>query len=252
MSSNDPLTAEPDAIPRRRPGPLRLSDVARSFARHDSPKLIATGLLAGSAARVVVGNWTWRDVVIPVGLIAFEPVTEWVIHVYLLHARPIEIGGHRHDLLAAREHRAHHAAPSELDGVLVPTYALFLFVPAIAAVLFAMSFPIQLVIGGDRLGWWLSGVVVGYAILFSYEWCHFLIHSPYRPRGRYYKVIWRNHRLHHYKNEHYWFGVTSNLGDVVLGTDPEQSSVAKSPTARSLGDRDEGVQAAGRRGPARV
>jgi hypothetical protein len=238
----DPLTAEPDAIPRRTlAGPHRLSDVARAFARYDSPKLIATGFLAALAARLAVGSWSWRDIVIPLGLIAFEPLTEWVIHVYLLHARPIRIGGRRHDLLAAREHRAHHAAPAELDGVLVPTYALLLFVPAIAAILFAGSFALELLVGGDRVAWWLSGVVVGYSILFSYEWCHFLIHSPYRPRRRYYKVIWRNHRLHHYKNEHFWFGVTSNLGDVILNTNPEQSGVSKSRTARTLGDREASV-----------
>ena len=235
MSGVDPLTAEPDAIPRRSPGgPLRLSDVARAFARHHSPKLIATGLGAALAARLAIGHWSWRDIVIPLALIAFEPLTEWVIHVYLLHARPIRIRGRGHDLLAAREHRAHHAAPAELDGVLVPTYALLIFLPAIAAILFAISFPIHLLLGGDRVAWWLSGLAVGYSILFSYEWCHFLIHSPYQPRGRYYKVIWRNHRLHHYKNERYWFGVTSHLGDVVLGTNPEQSAVPKSPTARTL------------------
>jgi hypothetical protein len=235
MSNADPLTAELDALPRRDPGgPLRLSDVARAFTRYDSPKLIATGLAAALATRLAVGHWSWRDIVIPLGLIASEPMTEWLIHVYLLHARPIRIGGRSHDLLAAREHRAHHAAPAELDGVLVPTYALMLFLPAIATVVFALSFPIHLLLGGDGVAWWLTGVVAGYAILFSYEWCHFLIHSPYRPRGRYYGVIWRNHRLHHYKNEHYWFGVTSNLGDVVLGTNPEQSTVLKSPTARTL------------------
>jgi hypothetical protein len=241
VRSIDPLTAEPDAIARRNPGgPLRLSDAARAFAGYDSPKLIATGFGAALAARLAVGHWNWRDIVIPLALIAFEPVTEWVIHVYLLHARPIRIGGRRYDLLAAREHRSHHAAPAELEGVLLPTYALLLFVPAIAAVLFAISFPTHLLVGGDRVAWWLSGLVVGYSILFSYEWCHFLIHSPYRPRGRYYKVIWRNHRLHHYKNEHYWFGVTSNLGDVVLGTNPQQATVLKSRTARTLGDSEMG------------
>jgi sterol desaturase/sphingolipid hydroxylase (fatty acid hydroxylase superfamily) len=76
--------------------------------------------------------------------------------------------------------------------------------------------------------------VVGYGILLSYEWCHFLIHTPYRPRRRYYKAIWRNHRLHHYKNERYWFGVTSVVGDRVIGTDPDQRAVQRSPTARSL------------------
>ena len=99
------------------------------------------------------------------GLIAFEPVTEWLIHVYLLHARPIGVGGRRYDLLAAREHRAHHAAPGELDGVLVPTYALLIFLPAIAGVLFALSLPLHLLVGGGGIGWWLSGVLAGYAIL---------------------------------------------------------------------------------------
>ena len=47
-------------------------------------------------------------------------------------------------------------------------------------------------------------------------------------------TVWR-HRLHHYKNEHYWFGVTSTVGDHLLGTTPEQSTVTKSATARTLG-----------------
>src|ERR1700751_2034219 len=102
MNSIDPLTAEPDAIPRRSPGaPLRLIDVARAFARYDSPKLIGIGFLAALAARLAVGNWSWRGLVTPGGLSVWEPLTEWVIHVYLLHARPIQIGGRRHDLLAA-------------------------------------------------------------------------------------------------------------------------------------------------------
>jgi sterol desaturase/sphingolipid hydroxylase (fatty acid hydroxylase superfamily) len=237
MSSVGPLSAEPSAIPRRDPsGPVRIGDVSRVFARYASPKAIAAALAVAVAVRLAVGSWSWRDLVIPVGLLAFEPLTEWVIHVYLLHARPLRLGRHSYDLLAAREHRAHHAAPAELDGVLVPTYALLIFLPAIAALLFALSFPLHLLLGGDRIAWWLTGLVAGYTILFTYEWCHFLIHSPYRPRARYYRIIWRNHRLHHYKNEHYWFGVTSNLGDVVLGTNPTQSSVPRSPTARALGE----------------
>ncbi len=235
MTSTDELTAAANAIPRRDPArPHRLGDVARVFSRFSSPKIIAAGLATALAARSAVGHWSWRDAVIPLALIVFEPLTEWLIHVYLLHARPIRIGERSYDLLAAREHREHHAAPAELTGVLVPTYTLLLFLPMIAAALFALSFPLHLLVGGDRVAWWLSGVVVGYSILFTYEWCHFLIHSPYRPHSRYYKLIWRNHRLHHFKNEHYWFGVISNLGDVVLGTNPQQAAVSKSNTARTL------------------
>jgi len=235
MSSTDPLTASPESIARRDPlRPLRLADAARAFVSRQSPKVIALALAAAVGGRALAGHWSWRDAAIPLGLAALEPLTEWLIHVYLLHARPIRIAGRSYELLAAREHRAHHEAPSLLDGVLLPTYALLLFLPAIAAVLFGLSCALHPLLGGDRVAWWLSSVIAGFAILATYEWCHFLIHTPYRPRGRYYKVIWRNHRLHHFKNEHYWFGVTSNLGDVALRTNPEQSSVPKSQTARSL------------------
>jgi Fatty acid hydroxylase superfamily len=235
MGRADPLTASPESIARRDPdAPLRLADAARAFAARQSPKLLAAALAAAVGVRALAGHWSWRDAAIPLGLVAFEPLTEWLIHVYLLHARPIRIAGRSYELLAAREHRAHHEAPSLLDGVLLPTYALLLFLPAIAAVLFGLSYALHPLVGGDRVAWWLSGVIGGFAILATYEWCHFLIHTPYRPRGRYYKVIWRNHRLHHFKNEHYWFGVTSNLGDVALRTNPRQSSVSRSQTARTL------------------
>lgn len=235
MASFDRLTAPPGAIPTREATrPLRLADVARAFARYDSPKVIGGAVGVAAAARVAAGHLSWRDIVIPVGLIAFQPLTEWVIHRCLLHARPIRIAGRSYDLLAAREHRAHHAAPAELDGVLVPIYALLIFLPVIAALLYGLSVPLHALLGGDRLAWWLSGVIAGFAILLCYEWCHFLIHTPYRPRSLYYRAIWRNHRLHHYKNEHYWFGVTSHLGDLALGTNPQQGAVQKSRTARTL------------------
>jgi hypothetical protein len=234
----DPLSADPDAIPRSGPGPLRVADCARAFVRYASPKLIAAALLLALAARIVAGHWSWRDVVIPAGLVALEPFTEWVIHVYLLHAKPLRIGGRRYDLLAAREHREHHLAPAELDGVLIPTYAVLIFLPLIALTVFGLSFPAHALLGGDRVAGVAIGVLSSYAILGTYEWCHFLIHTPYRPKSRYYKAIWRNHRLHHYKNEHYWFGITSNFGDIVIGTNPDQASVAKSATARTLGAAD--------------
>jgi sterol desaturase/sphingolipid hydroxylase (fatty acid hydroxylase superfamily) len=50
-----------------------------------------------------------------------------------------------------------------------------------------------------------------------------------------YRAIWRNHRNHHYKNEHYWFTVTTtNTADRVLGTCPDPAAVATSPTAKNL------------------
>jgi sterol desaturase/sphingolipid hydroxylase (fatty acid hydroxylase superfamily) len=72
-------------------------------------------------------------------------------------------------------------------------------------------------------------------MLFAYEWTHYLIHTSYRPKRRFYRYIWRAHRLHHFKNEHYWFGVTVHLADHVLRTFPAKEAVETSPTARTLG-----------------
>jgi sterol desaturase/sphingolipid hydroxylase (fatty acid hydroxylase superfamily) len=232
----DTLTAPSDAIRRRNPEVLTLGDCWRSFIRRPSPPLLAAAIVASLALRVALGHYDWRDLLVLAGVVAATPPVEWAIHVYLLHARPLRIAGHRYDLLAAREHRAHHMAPAELDGVLIPSYAVLLFIPMIAATVWLLSFPIHAIVGGgNRIAHAATGLVVSYLILGAYEWSHYLIHTPYRPRGRYYKTIWRGHRLHHYKNERYWFGVTSTLADHALGTAPEQSTVPKSSTARTLG-----------------
>jgi Fatty acid hydroxylase superfamily len=245
VTDADPLSASPDAIPRSRSGALGLGDCARAFARYLSPRLIAAVLLLAVALRAALGHWSWQDALVPAFLVVTQPLTEWLIHVYILHARGMKIGKWQLEPLAAREHRMHHASPTELQWVFIPTYALLAFVPTIAVLVFAYALLAHLLAGGPLLTEWATGLVVAYAILGAYEWCHFLIHTPYRPKRWYYKLIWRNHRLHHYKNEHFWFGVTTYVGDVVLRTNPEQSSVPKSPTARALGSGISGASAGG-------
>jgi sterol desaturase/sphingolipid hydroxylase (fatty acid hydroxylase superfamily) len=69
----------------------------------------------------------------------------------------------------------------------------------------------------------------------GYEWSHYLIHSDYKPKTRVYRAIWRDHRLHHYNNEHYWFTVTSSgTADRVLRTCPDPATVPTPPTAKNL------------------
>ena len=80
----------------------------------------------------------------------------------------------------------------------------------------------------------LTAGVIALCLVLVYEWTHFLIHSPYRPQSTVYRYIWRAHRLHHFKNENYWFGVTVHLADHVLGTFPDKSEVPTSPTCRNM------------------
>jgi MFS family permease len=219
---------------RERDGPARLADCLREFLRQPSPPYLIGAVLLALGLRIAQAHWSWRDLVLAAGLLAVTPFVEWLIHVYLLHAPPLQLRGRRVEMLTAREHRAHHESPAVLAGVLLPVYGVLVFLAMIAATDWLLSFPIALVLGGPRLAYATTAVLVSYAILASYEWTHFLIHAPYKPRGRYFKAIWRNHRLHHFKNERYWFGVTSTIGDRVIGTLPDQRTVPRSATARSL------------------
>lgn len=235
MSEVDRYTAPAEAVPTRRTdGLTTLGDCARAFWRQPSPPYLFGAVAVALALRVIQGSWGWRDAVMVVGLIGLTPFVEWAIHVYMLHSPPFTVRGRRVEMRTAREHREHHEAPGVLDGVLLPVYGVLVFLPMIALANWAMSFPIALVLGGPRLAYATTGMVASFAILSAYEWSHFLIHTPYHPKRRYFKAIWRNHRLHHFKNERYWFGVTSTVGDRVIGTLPDQRSIERSPTARSL------------------
>ncbi|WP_203914582.1 sterol desaturase family protein [Rhizocola hellebori] len=205
---------------------MTLAQVRNRFIKHASPWILATFLAVAAIARLVVGDWRLSDLLLVPIMLAVFPFFEWVLHVAILHWRPRTIAGITIDPMVARSHRWHHAHPRELDNIFIPWQAFVTLLPAFAAIgLFA--FP--------RLGLGLTFILVAGALGLGYEWTHFLIHTDYRPKTSVYKAVWRNHRLHHYRNEHYWFTVTTTgTADRVLGTYPDPSSVAPSPTAKAL------------------
>ena len=207
----------------------------REFRHNRSPWVIASAITVVAVARVLVGSFSWRDLVAVAAMVVIYPFGEWAIHVYLLHAKPFVVRGRRIDLVSARAHREHHEAPNDLG--------LILLAPLEAAALLFLAVPVVPLIGAavfalapGAVPWpaLLTAVLAGYVLVGIYEWTHFLIHTAYRPRSRYYRSIWKTHRLHHFKNEHYWHGITNTVGDRVLGTFPNQRDVERSATARTL------------------
>ncbi|MEY2464845.1 MAG: hypothetical protein QOH64_2983 [Acidimicrobiaceae bacterium] len=198
----------------------------RTFAGQPSPRFIAAVLAVVVIARLAAGGYAWADLVVASVILGLEPFTEWVIHVFVLHAKPRRVLGREVDSLMARKHRRHHADPRDIPLVFVP---LRVVVPGLTALVVLVP-----LLAPDR-ALALTGLVTGVAMLFVYEWTHFLIHTRYRPKSRYYRSIHRAHRLHHFRNEGYWFGVTIHLADHVLGTFPAKDEVEASPTARTLG-----------------
>jgi hypothetical protein len=215
-----------DEAPSARRRSLSLGEAWSEFVRHPSPWMLGACLAASVVARVVVGGGAWWELLIPAGLIALFPVIEWVIHVVILHWKPRSLGPVTLDSLLARDHRAHHADPRDLPLVFIPWRALVWLLPlyVVEAWLFTPTTSSMLTL-----------LVSVYGIMCVYEWTHYLVHSDYRPRSAWYRSVWRNHRLHHYKNEHYWFTVTSaGTADRLFGTYPDPATVEKSATAKNL------------------
>jgi hypothetical protein len=203
-----------------------LADAGREFWKHPSPWMIGATFVAALTARIIVGDWQITDALVPLVMIALFPLFEWIIHVFILHWRPKHLGRLIIDPLLAREHRAHHMDPRNIPLIFLPLKALLWVLPLTLDVAL-LAFP-RLVIG-------LTYLVFISALGLCYEWSHYLIQGDYKPKTRVYRAIWRNHRNHHYKNEHYWFTVTSSgTADRVLGTYPDLATVATSPTAKNL------------------
>ena len=205
------------------------------FTAKRSPKILATGIVAALAARIAYGHFSWRDAVAVAAMLVIYPFGEWAIHVYLLHMPPFQFRGRSVYLETSKSHWAHHKEPNDLGMILlapVEVGALLLLAVPTAIALFTL--PFALISGSVPWGAALTGLLVGYVLVGIYEWTHFLIHTAVRPKTRVYRAVWRTHRLHHFKNEHYWHGITSTVADRVLGTYPDQRDVPRSRTARAL------------------
>lgn len=205
-----------------------MREVFAEFWRHPSPYLLGACLTGAITGRVLAGPGSWWELLVPLGLLAVLPVVEWLVHVFILHWRPRKVAGLSMDPLLARKHRAHHASPREIPLVFIPWQAQLWLAPAWTGLAWLVT---------PSTSAMFTLLVAIYTIKSGYEWTHYLLHSDYRPKSAWYRKIWRNHRLHHYKSEHYWFTVTSaGTADRLFGTAPDPSTVETSPTVQRLHD----------------
>jgi hypothetical protein len=198
-----------------------LPDAAKLFTQHTSPRILLVATVVVVAARIALGRWSLADAIVAGALIAAQPFTEWVIHVYVLHVQPGR--GRVSDALdraAGLAHRLHHQDPYDLRWQFIHPRVTIGGLVVDAAVLAAFRTPAA-----------LTGVLTAVLLTTLYEWVHFLIHTDVPARHAPYKQLHRAHRLHHYRNEGYWLGVTNHLGDRVLNTYPAKDAVPVSATA---------------------
>jgi len=208
-------------------------DILRTYLSYRSPQTMLAGVAVIAVLRLIVGNFGWADVMVLAFSISMVGLVEWVLHLYLLHApedslRMTKFG-------TGSGHREHHLDPPNVGWILLGGADAFIFLFLIAGWMAAWSLPLLWITGSALLAPLLTAILAAYISLAHYEWVHLLVHTRYRAKSRYYRRLTTNHRLHHYRNEYYWLGVTSNLGDRILGTYPaDKSDVPLSDTARTL------------------
>jgi sterol desaturase/sphingolipid hydroxylase (fatty acid hydroxylase superfamily) len=103
-------------------------------------------------------------------------------------------------------HGVHHEYPKDKTRLAMP--------PLLSITLATILLLIFKVIMADYVFAFLPGFLMGYAV---YLGMHYMVHA-YQPPKNFFKYIWINHSVHHYKNGELVFGVTSPMWDYIYGT----------------------------------
>lgn len=187
------------------------------FARQSGPRVLMLASGGFLIARIAAGAWSRADFLVAIAVAISWHLQERLLHEYFLHMKA------RHFLSASLlkrfsvHHRQHHRDPWRTQTLFIATRAYVFTVPSVIGALLVLTRDIQLT---------LTGSFAYFLTLLCYEWTHCLIHTSYEPRSEWYRRRWWNHRLHHFKNSQHWFGITSPLWDVLLGSRPDPSGIA--------------------------
>ena len=137
------------------------------------------------------------------GGILFWTLFEYVIHRFIFH---LVTDNPRTRRIAYVMHGNHHEFPRDRQRLFMPAVPSII----ISSVLFLLMYGLI----ANNVLIFFPGFILGYLL---YASMHYAIHA-WHPPFKWMKPIWRNHHLHHYKNDDKGFGVSSHFWDKVFGT----------------------------------
>src|SRR5690349_19185816 len=103
-------------------------------------------------------------------------------------------------------HGNHHHYPRDKERLFMP--------PVPSIIISSILFLLMYLLMSRYTFMFFPGFILGYLM---YGTMHYAIHA-WNPPFKWMKPLWRNHHLHHYKNERQGFGVSTTLWDRVFGT----------------------------------
>ena len=142
-----------------------------------------------------------------VGMFGFGVFT-WTLFEYLMHRFVFHYVAESNQAkrIIYVLHGNHHHYPRDRERLFMP--------PVPSLIISGVVLSLQYLAIGKAAFMFFPGFVIGYLM---YGSMHYAIHA-WNPPFKWMKPHWRNHHLHHYKNEERGFGVSTTLWDHVFGT----------------------------------
>jgi sterol desaturase/sphingolipid hydroxylase (fatty acid hydroxylase superfamily) len=144
-----------------------------------------------------------RLVLVFLGGMLFWTFFEYIMHRFIFHW---VAENERARKIVYVMHGNHHEFPRDKERLFMPPVPSMI----IASLIF---FLLNWIMGGNVF-LFFPGFVLGYLL---YGSMHYAIHA-WNPPYKWMKPLWRNHHLHHYKDDHKGFGVSTTIWDRVFGT----------------------------------
>lgn len=171
-------------------------------------------------------HFSWLTVLIFIIGIIFFMFSEYITHRFIFH-----IKAPKNKLFLKfmkRIHYDHHTYPDDLKLLFLPIWYSIPNLGSLCIIYFLISRDlIQTIAFG-------SGLVL---MLLVYEWKHYVAHRPIKPITKVGRHIKKLHILHHFKNENFWYGVSTPIFDGIFGTLKDEKEVVTSNTAKALEER---------------
>ncbi|ASZ12943.1 sterol desaturase family protein [Chitinophaga pendula] len=137
------------------------------------------------------------------GAIFFWSFFEYIMHRFVFHMGSDNAAVRR---VVYTLHGNHHEYPRDKQRLFMP--------PVPSLILASVIFALMYLCMRQAAFMFFPGFILGYLL---YGSLHYAIHA-WAPPFKFMKPLWRNHHLHHYKNDDQGFGVSSTLWDRVFGT----------------------------------
>ena len=137
------------------------------------------------------------------GGIFFWTFFEYIMHRFVFHWTS---DNSRIQRISYVMHGNHHEFPRDKQRLFMP--------PVPSIIISGIVFGIMYLFIQTYTFSFFPGFILGYLL---YGSMHYAIHA-WNPPFKWMKPIWRNHHLHHYKNDHKGFGVSSHFWDTIFGT----------------------------------